>query len=138
MNIELRYYSRSYSAAQLPLNLSEVHGDTYMIPGVDTNKLRQFRQLVPRLLAMARQTDADILIEEKLSEPIVHVVLEGGELLLFPVGDSESFSTLAELAHLASALVFDARHKSCRVEIWVALGIQHDSHIPPIPNAAQL
>lgn len=125
MKIERRYYSRHYTAAQRSLNLSEVHEDPCMIPGVDTNKLRQFRQLVPRLLTMAKQTDADILIEEKLSEPIAHIVLEGGELLLFPVGDSESFSTLAELARLANGLIFDARYKSCRVEIWVALGIQH-------------
>ena len=118
MRIERRYYSRWDTSAQGP---GEPPRQAAGMPRADADTHKRFRQLVPRLLFMAERAKVDIVIEEDLQTLTGYVMLEAGELILFPVGDGESFSALAELIALAGGAAFDARQERCRVEVWVDL-----------------
>lgn len=118
MRIERRYYSRWYASAQ---QASDPPQQTARSPRVDADTHKLFRRLVPRLLSMAEHAKVDIVIEEDLQSLTGCVMLEAGELILFPVGDGESFSALAELIALAGGAAFDARQGICRVKVWVDL-----------------
>lgn len=119
MKIVRRYYS-SWRAAECPPK-EEIFWEADSFPAVDAGKAALFRQLVPRLLTMAQQAEADITIEEDLPSLTAHVMLEAGALLLFPVGDRESFSALSDLFRLAGGGAFNARCGLCRLEVWVDL-----------------
>ena len=118
MRIERRNYSRWYTSAPQP---GEPPQQAAGAAQADADTHKRFRQLVPRLLFMAERAEVDIVIEEDLQTLTGHVMLEAGELILFLVGDEESFSALAELIALAGGAAFDARRERCRVEVWVDL-----------------
>ena len=96
MKIVRRYYS-SWRAAECPPK-EEIFWEADSFPAVDAGKA-----------------------EEDLPSLTAHVMLEAGALLLFPVGDRESFSALSDLFRLAGGGAFNARCGLCRLEVWVDL-----------------
>lgn len=116
MKIERRYYSKWQAAAS---RAEEAPQGTSAGSVADARKVAQFRQLVPRLLAMAKQAELDIVIEEDLPDLTGYVRLQAGSLVLFPAGDDAVFSALADLFRLAGGAAFDARERTVRLEIWV-------------------
>lgn len=124
MKIERRYYSKWQAAES---RAEEAPQRTSAGPAADARKVAQFRQLVPRLLAMAKQAELDIVIEEDLPDLTGYVRLQAGSLILFPVGDGAGFSALADLFRLAGGATFDAREGTVRLEIWV-------DFTPPSPS----